>query len=189
MKNSSKQAATTTTNTDLRLCFRCKQPGRLKKDCPELPYCSECRTRGHVPEKCPTKHQHNSDQDERHKSHNRRQDKRNETWREEWKKAQDHPQFSNKQNRCLTCTGDHNTHDCPTRHQLQETTTSSHTSSLGIHNNSPLTNPIHNGSLQKHSQNSQYTVGVLTPTLMVNNSPIKQTFKGNINTTHLTFHH
>ena len=38
VKNSRKQATTSTTNAqDSRLCLRCKQ--YLKKDCPELPYC------------------------------------------------------------------------------------------------------------------------------------------------------
>ena len=34
---------------DGRLYFHHKQPGHLKKDCPEQPYCSKCRTRGHIP--------------------------------------------------------------------------------------------------------------------------------------------
>ena len=114
VKNSWKQATTSTINTqDSRLCFRCKQPGHLKKDCPELPYCSKCRTRGHIPAKCLTKQQDNRQQDERLES----TDERCKTWREDWKKAQDRPQFSNRINKCLNCTGDHRTYDCPTRQQ------------------------------------------------------------------------
>ena len=45
VKNSRKQATMSTTNAQgSRLCFRCKQPGNLKKDYSELPYCSKCRT-------------------------------------------------------------------------------------------------------------------------------------------------
>ena len=178
VKNSRKQASTTTTNTDPRICFRCKQPGHLKKDCPELPYCYKCRTRGNVPAKFPTKRQRNNIQDKRCKSYNGRPDERNETQREEWKKAQDQPQFSKKQNRCLACAGDHNTHDCPTRCQPQAAATSNRASSSGIHNNQPTTNTISNSPHQQHLHNSQSTVKTSTPTLMVNNSPDQTNFRG-----------
>ena len=52
---------------DGRLCFCCKQPGHLKKDCPEQPYCSKCRTRGHIPAKCPSKQQGNRSTHDGHK--------------------------------------------------------------------------------------------------------------------------
>ena len=44
---------------DERLCFYCNQPGHLKRNCPKIPYCSKCRTRGHTPDRCTSKPQRN----------------------------------------------------------------------------------------------------------------------------------
>ena len=163
VKNSRKQATTSTTNTkDSRLCFRCKQPGHLKKYFPELPYCSKCRTQGHIPAKCPTKQQDNRQQDEKHENAN----ERCETHREDWKKAQDRPQYSNRTNKCLNCAGNHGTHDCPTRQQPHTPPIGNPANSTGIYKNNSQSQ---NHSPQQHLQQSASTMGISTPTLMVNN--------------------
>ena len=82
------------------LCFHCNLPGHLKRSCPEIPYCSKCRTRGHTQDRCTNKSQRT-----RHKcqaGESRDQQKRNE----------DLPQFSSCHNRCLQCAGDHQTANC-----------------------------------------------------------------------------
>ena len=96
-------------------CFRCKQPRHLKKDYPQQPYCLRCHTRGHIPVKWPRKNQGNQQQDKTHKNGKQQMDERCKNW----KRAQDQPQFSNENNRCLHCAGDHGSHDCPMRHQHQ----------------------------------------------------------------------
>ena len=162
VKNSRKQATPSTTTTqDSQLCFRCKQPGHLKKDCPKLPYCSKCRTQGHIPAKCPTKQQDNRLQDERCES----ADKRHETCREDWEKSQDRPQFSNKTSKCLNCAGDHGSRDCPTRQQPHTPPISNPANGTGIYKNSSQSQ---NHSPQ-HSQQSASTMNISTPMLMVNN--------------------
>ena len=42
---------------DERLCFYYNQPGHLKRNCPTIPYCSKCRTRGHTLDRCTSKPQ------------------------------------------------------------------------------------------------------------------------------------
>ena len=176
VKNSRKQATMSTTATqDSRLCFRCKQPGHLKKDCPELPYYSKCRTRGHIPAKCPTKQQDNRWQDERCES----ADKRCKTHREDWKKARDRPQFSNRTNKCLNCAGNHRNRDCLNRQQPQTPSISNPANGPGIYKNSSQS---HNNSPQQHSQQSASTMNMSTPMLMVNN-PLTTRFPAGQTTT------
>ena len=152
------------------MTFCCKQPGHLKKDCPEQLYCSRCRTRGHVPPRCPSKQQGNKPHQEGHKFQENSQS--HETHKEEWKRTQDQPQFSHKNNKCLHCASDHQSRDCPMRQQHQANTTSNPASGPGIYQNtSQFANTSHT------SQQSQSTVGITTPTLPITNPPFQHNFQ------------
>ena len=118
-----------------KVCFQSKQPEHLKKDCPEPPYCFKCRTKGHIPAKCPLTNQDKQQQNKRCES-NQETAEKHESHREDWKKAQDQPQFSNPDNRCLNCAGNHRTHDCPMRQQHQAPPINNPVNGQGI-NNSP----------------------------------------------------
>ena len=94
------------------------------------------------------------------------------THREECKGSQDQPQFSHINNRCLHCAGDHQSRDCPTRQQHQASTTSNPASGPGIYQN------INKFANTSHiSQQSQSTVGITTPTLLVTNPPLQHNFQ------------
>ena len=134
---------------DGRLCSHCKQPGHLKKDCPEQPYCSKCRTRRHVPARCPSKQHGSRPNQEECKFQENSQS--HETHKEEWKRSQDQPQFSHKNNRCLHCASDHQSHDCPTRQQHQANTTSNPASGPGIYQNTSQFQTLHLHILHTHS--------------------------------------
>ena len=82
------------------LCFHCNLPGHLKRNCPKIPYCSKCRTKGHTQDRCTNKSQRTRHMRQAGKP--RDQQKRNE----------DLPQFSSHHNKCLQCAGDHQTANC-----------------------------------------------------------------------------
>ena len=128
------------------ICWRCKQTGHLKRDCPMPPYCSKCRQEGHIPAKCPQK------------------DKRTSVPQSlaGQPQAPMDPRFSNPNNKCLHCGGNHRSAVCPTLSQHQPTpSTSSCVSSAG--------KPHINMSPQQGTKNSQSTTCSMTSTLLVNN--------------------
>ena len=148
---------------DEHLCFYCNQPGHLKINCPELHYCPRCRTKGHTPDKCTSKPQRNGHTHEA-----------TEGSRDQWKRNQDLPQFSNRNNRCLHCAGDHQTRDCATTRRWQTPTTNNPASGTGTSTHSNAPNTPHYTSSQSNTQSpashqhSQSTIHVQTPTLNIN---------------------
>ena len=128
------------------ICWRCKQTGHLKRDCPMPPYCSKCRQEGHIPAKFPQK------------------DKRTSIPQSPAGQPQApmDPRFSNPNNKCLHCSGNHRSAVCPTWSQHQPTpSTSSCVSSTG--------KPHINMSPQQGTKNGQSTTCSMTSTPLVNN--------------------
>ena len=135
------------------ICWRCKQPGHLKRDCPMPSFCVKCRQEGHLPYKCP------------------QQNKRNDSSTTQVQTTVD-PRFSNIRNRCIHCGGEHKPVLCPMRTQLQTAPSSSGwTSQTGI--TSAGKNNTNTFS-QQGTKNSSSTVGSTPPTLVVNNSAAPQ---------------
>ena len=85
---------------DEHLCFYCNSPGHLQRNCPELPYCPRCRTRGHTPDRCTKKPQKNGRAHPTGKP------------RDQQKRRDNLPQSSGSHNKCLQCGGDHHTTSC-----------------------------------------------------------------------------
>ena len=128
------------------ICWRCKQPGHLKRDCPMPPYCSKCRQEGHILARCPQK--------DKRTSIPQSPAGQPQAPMDQW--------FSNPNNKCLHCGGDHRSAVCPTRSQHQPTpSTSSCVSSAG--------KPCINMSPKQGTKNSLSTACSTTSTLLVNN--------------------
>ena len=91
---------------------------------------------------------------------------------EDWKRAQDQPQYAHLDNRCLNCEGNHKTRDCPMRQQHQAPPANNPVSSTGT--NFQYSLHFQQTPPQQHLQQSQSTVGSSTLMLMVNNHNINK---------------
>ena len=133
-------------------CWRCKQPGHLKCDCPMPPFCVKCRQEGHLPYNCP------------------QQNNRNTSSTTQVQTTVDH-QFPNVRNKCIHCGGEHKPAACPMKTGLQTASNSLNwTSQPGI------TGTGKNNTNAFHPQcmtNSLSTAGGTPPTLVVNNLPMQ----------------
>ena len=145
---------------DERLCFHCNFPGHFKRNCPEIPYCSKCRTKGHTQDRCTNKSQRTRHAHQAGKP--RDQQKRND----------DLPQFSSCHNKCLQCAGDHQTTNCTRQRQSSSTNTSTSGTGTPPHQNAPSTSrtSVHTNS-QSPAAHNQSTLHVQTPTLNINAPP------------------
>ena len=98
-----KQAKNNKTTDSAPVCWRCGEPGHLKRDCHKPPFCGKCRKEGHVPALCPLSKE----------------------------PAQPSPpqqqvnRFSNLVNRCIHCGGEHAPASCPMRYQPKATPSTS----------------------------------------------------------------
>ena len=152
-----KRSKQPTKQTDEHLCFHCNLPGHLKRNCPELPYCSRCRTRGHTQDRCVNKQQKT-----------RRTHPAGEH-RDQQSRKDDLPQFSGSRNRCLQCGGDHHTTNCTRR---QSPSTNASTTHIPTHQHVPSTSRTSINNSQSPTTRTESTLHVGTPTLNINAPPI-----------------
>ena len=132
------------------ICWNCGEVGHHRHNCPNPPYCSKCKQKGHLPVKCPLK------------------GKRNETSQmpQKVKQMSVDQRFSSIRNKCIHC--DHAPGLCPTKTQPQAT---SNTAGYQTYNNSTSAGKVNNNaSLSFSSKNGQPAAASMTPSSPVINS-------------------
>ena len=98
-----KQAKNNKTTDSTPVCWRCGEPGHLKRDCRKPPFCGKCRKEGHIPALCPlSKEPAQPSPPQQHVN-----------------------KFSNPANRCIHCGGEHAPASSPTRYQPKATPSTS----------------------------------------------------------------
>ena len=134
------------------ICWNCGEVGDLKRNCPNPPYCSKCKQKGHLPVKCPLR------------------GKRKETSQTP-QRAQQTPvdqRFSNIRNKCIHCGCDHTSGTCPTRMKPQ---TAPSTASYPAYNGSTSAGKTNDNASHPYStKNGQSAAGSTTLSSLVNNS-------------------
>ena len=154
VKQTLSTSSSTSTSTEKAgpICWNCGEAGHLKRNCPNPPYCSKCKQKGHLPVKYPLR------------------GKRKETSQTP-QRAQQTPvdqRFSNIRNKCIHCGGDHASGMCPTRTQPQ---TAPSTVGYPAYNGSTSAGKTNdNASCPYSTKNSQSAAGSTTPSSLVNNS-------------------
>ena len=133
-------------------CWRCKQPGHFKRDCPMPPFCVKCRQEGHLPYNCP------------------QQNNRNTSANTSAQATVDH-QFSNIRNNCIHCGGLHEPAVCPTKAGLHTASTAPKGTQqpgiVGTGKNNSNVFPL------QFTVNGSSTAGDTPPTRVVNNLPMQ----------------
>ena len=134
------------------ICWRCKQPGHLKRDCPMPPFCVKCRQEGHLPYNC------------------LQQDNRNTSANMSAQATVNHL-FFNIRNNCIHCGGLHEHAACPTRAGLHTASTAPKgTQQPGI-----VSTGINNTNVfpPQCMVNGLSTAANTPPTRVVNNLPMQ----------------
>ena len=152
-----KQTSSTSSSTSISteksgpICWNCGEAGHLKCNCPNPPYCSKYKQKGHLPVKCPLKGKRKETSQTPQRSQQTPVDQR----------------FSNIRNKCIHCGGDNVPGICPTRTQSQAAPSS--VGYMVYKGNTGAGKTNDNVSPPYSTKNGQSIAGSMTPSSLVNN--------------------